>query len=234
MAIYFEQFYQQSADACVVDLTPPTFSGITGLTVNGDGSLNASWSAGSDVSTPLRYEVYVQADTSTGLFGTGNIQQIVSGTSARIFTTPDLNYLQNGTTYHVGVRAVDAVGNRNTNTVSLSASSNGVLSGQVKYEGVAVLSIDPANNLEGRFYLLGDGKAVKTLLGTADFSIYDESEIIIASFTQTGISANANGVYTLSPVTAVSIDPFTNYRCRIAITHNSIVHESYVGFIVGE
>lgn len=65
MAIYFEQFYQQSADACVVDLTPPTFSGITGLTINGDGSLNASWSAGSDVSTPLRYEVYVQAETAT-------------------------------------------------------------------------------------------------------------------------------------------------------------------------
>ena len=109
-----------------------------------------------------------------------------------------------------------------------------MLSGQVKYEGIAVLSIDPANNLEGRFYLLGDGKAVKTLLGTADFSIYDESETIIPSFTQTGISANANGVYTLSPVTAVSLDPFTNYRCRIAIIHNSIVHESYVGFIVGE
>ena len=106
MAIYFEQFYQQSADACVVDLTPPTFSGITGLTINGDGSLNASWSAGSDVSTPLRYEVYVQAETATGLFGTGNIQQIVSGTSARVFTTSDLSYLQNGTTYHVGVRAV--------------------------------------------------------------------------------------------------------------------------------
>lgn len=234
MAIYFEQFYQQSADACVVDLTPPTFAGISALTVNGDGSLSASWSAGSDSSTPLRYEVYIQASTATGLFATGNIQQIVTGTSARIFTTPNLSYLQNGFTYYVGVRAVDAVGNRNTNTASLSASSTGVLSGQVKYECIAVLSIDPANNLEGRLYLHGDGKAVKTLLGSAEFHVYDETDTIIGAFSQTGLTANANGVYTLSPVTAATLDPFTNYRCRVVITHNSLAIESYVGFIVGE
>lgn len=234
MAIYFEQFYQQSADACVVDLTPPTFAGISGLTVNGDGSLTASWSAGSDTSTPIRYEVYVQAASATGLFSTANIQQIVTGTSARVFTTPDGNYLQYAQTYYVGVRAVDAVGNRETNTVSDSEVSTGVLVGSVRYECVAVLSINPANELEGRLYLLGDGKSVKTGLGTADFSIYDESETILPAFTQTGLTANGNGVYTLTAATAASLDPFTNYRCRVVINHNSTAIESYVGFIVGE
>lgn len=234
MAIYFEQFYQQSADACVVDLTPPAFAGITGLIVNGDGSLTASWSAGADTSNPIRYEVYVQATTATGLFNIANIQQIVTGNSARVFTTPSGDYLQFAQTYHVGVRAVDAVGNRETNTVSDSEISTGVLVGSIKYECVAVLSINPANELEGRLYLLGDGKSVKTGLGTADFSIYDESETIIAAFTQTGLTANGNGVYTLGAVTAVTLDPFTNYRCRVVITHNSTAIESYVGFIVGE
>lgn len=234
MAIYFEQFYQQSASACVVDLTAPTFSGITGLSNNPDGSLTASWGAATDTSNPVRYEVYIQASTATGLFSLSNIQQIVTSTSARIFTLPDLTYLSFGVTYYVGVRAVDAVGNRNTNTASLFVDSLGVLAGTIKYDCVAVLSIDPSNNLEGRLYLLGDGKAVKTLLGTASFSIYDETETIVAAFTQTGLTANSNGVYILSPVTAVSLDPFTNYRCRVVITHNSSPIESYVSFIIGE
>lgn len=234
MAILFEQFYQQSANACVVDLTAPTFAGITGLIINTDGSLTASWADATDTSNPIRYEVYIQASTAVGLFNTSNITQIVTGLSARIFTTSDLNYLQTGFVYHVGVRAVDAVGNRNTNVISLSQTSNGVLTGQIKYECVAILSIDPSNNLEGRLYLLGDGKSVKTLLGTASFEIYDESETVIPAFTQSGLTANGNGVYTITPVTANSLDPFTNYRCKVTINHNSLSYESYIGFIVGE
>ena len=234
MAIYFEQFQQQSADACVVDLTPPTFAGISGLTVNADGSLTASWSSGSDGSLPLRYEVYVQRASATGLFNSANLQQIVSGTQARIFTTADGNYLQFGQEYFVGVRAVDAVGNRETNTVSDSETSTGVLVGQVRYEGVALLSVSPGNELLGELWLLGDGKAIKTLLGSATFTVYDEDDNEVVAFSQTGLSANANGVYTLAPVSAASLDPFTHYRCKVVITHNSVPIETYVGFILGE
>lgn len=234
MAIYFEQFYQESAAACVTDLTPPTFSGISSLSINADGSLTAGWSAGSDTSTPIRYEVYVQASTATGLFSLSNIQQIVTGTSARIFTLPNLAYLQNGITYYVGVRAVDAVGNRETNTVSDSEVSSGVLASAVKYECIALLSVSESNELQGELYLHGDGKAVTSLLGTASFSVYDETDTIIPAFTQTGIAANGNGVYTLTPVSATTLDPFTHYRARIIIVHNSLNIETYAGFIIGE
>jgi hypothetical protein len=87
MAIYFQQFYQQSAEACVVDLTPPTFAGISGLTVGSSGQLIPSWSAGSDTSNPIRYEIYVQASTATGLFSLSNIAMVVTGvTSAPVYT----------------------------------------------------------------------------------------------------------------------------------------------------
>jgi hypothetical protein len=122
---YFSKFEQLSSSAAITDITPPTFSGISGLTVNSDGSLTASWSAGSDPSTPIRYEVYLQAATATNLFLTTNIQRVTYGTSARIFTDVAGNVLAIGTTYYVGVRAVDAVGNRETNTVSLNQTASG-------------------------------------------------------------------------------------------------------------
>lgn len=106
--------------ACVPDTTPPTFAGITGLSQNLDGSLAVSWSAATDSSPPVRYEVYVQAATATGLFATANIQQIVNGLSSRVFTDPSGLILQVGQNYFVGVRSLDFLGNRETNTASIS------------------------------------------------------------------------------------------------------------------
>lgn len=113
-------FSQLTSQACLVDTTPPTFAGIATLTQNADGSLSATWLAATDATPPVRYEVYVQAATATGLFSTANIQQIRNSLSARIFTEVGGNILQIGQTYFVGMRAVDAVGNRDSNTVSSS------------------------------------------------------------------------------------------------------------------
>ena len=110
--------------ACTVDSTPPTFSGITGLVANANGSLTASWSAATDASPPVEYSVFIQASTATGLFATTPIQ-IVKTLSAILFTD-SLGTLINGTTYYVGVRAKDAIGNTETNTVSANAVSQGV------------------------------------------------------------------------------------------------------------
>lgn len=48
-------------------------------------------------------------------------------TSASIYRLPDDTKLQDGVVYHVGVRAVTAVGIEDSNTVSLSFTSAGVL-----------------------------------------------------------------------------------------------------------
>jgi len=124
---YFAGIFSQSTpQACLVDLTPPTFSGITGLTANANGSLTASWSAATDATNPVGYQVFIQASTATGLFSSGNKLYSAIGTSVVIFTDALLAPLVNGTTYFVGIRAVDAVGNVDTNTASISAISNGV------------------------------------------------------------------------------------------------------------
>lgn len=121
-----DNFYHATSQACITDLTPPTFAGITGLSANSNGSLTASWSAATDANTPINYEVYIQAGTATGLFNTANRTLSTFSLSRAIFTLTDGSLLLNGVTYYVGVRARDPLGNLDVNSASLNAVSQGV------------------------------------------------------------------------------------------------------------
>jgi hypothetical protein len=74
----------------------------------------------------LDYEVYIQEATSVGLFNLSNLTMITRNLQASVFQLPSNVLLQAGITYYVGIRAVDAVGNRDNNIVYLSAVSFGV------------------------------------------------------------------------------------------------------------
>lgn len=127
-------FVQRPAPASTPSITPPVFAGITGTTANLDGSITASWTAGTAVNPPISYAVYIAlGSVSAGaLFQSGNIQKIVpSGTtSTKVFLLADqATYLINGTQYTLGVRARDAYGNTETNTAILvrTATASGNL-----------------------------------------------------------------------------------------------------------
>jgi hypothetical protein len=114
--------YNVSSNACVFDITPPSFSGVSSLVAQPNGSLRATWTAATDASSPVRYNIYVSTsagDIYTKLIGS------VNGLTVDIFQSTT-GLLQYNTTYYVAVRAVDAVGNINTNVVTLSAISSGV------------------------------------------------------------------------------------------------------------
>lgn len=117
----------QTPNACVVELAPPTFAGIASLTGFPNGSLKAAWLAATDATPPIRYRIYIQANTATGLFASGNRHFSTEALSADIFTTPNGSPLVQGVNYFVGIRAIDAVGNEDSNSVSLSKISEGVL-----------------------------------------------------------------------------------------------------------
>ena len=103
-----------------------TFAGIVSLTALGNGALRASWAAASGGTAPLRYEVYIQANTVTGLFSDANRVEFPADTTIDLFQLANGDYLTLGTTYYVGVRACDFF-SCDTNTVSLSAVSLGVI-----------------------------------------------------------------------------------------------------------
>jgi len=326
--LVLDNFVQASSSACIADLTPPTFSGISSLVANLNGSLTASWTAATDATTPIRYEVYIQADTATGLFVDSNVTNMTYASPHTIFLDAADVALEADRTYYVGVRAVDAVGNENTNTVSLSAVSQGVLTENLgtiasalqateallaadhvnfvadhanfqtdhtnfgtdhtnfgsdhtafqgdhtnfqtdhtnfqtdhtnfqsdhtnlvtvyndlaataidlaveKSECRGVFAISNANMFTGELWFEHKGQAVDTLLGTASYSVYDSSDSLVAGLSETGITANGNGIFVITPVDASPLEPFVNYRVEITITYNSLPYTSYKGLTVGE
>lgn len=122
----FSDMQQQTPQACLVDVTPPTFSGITSLVAQNNGAGLASWGSASDVTLPIDFLIYVQEGTNVGLFSSSNIALITRNSSAKIFLDRLGALLKYQTTYHVGVRARDGVGNVDSNTASFSFVSSGV------------------------------------------------------------------------------------------------------------
>lgn len=136
-----------TSQACIAEFTPPTFAGIATLVAQQNGSLVASWLAGTDPNGPVRYQVYIQKDTATGLFSSANLAYETHKLTIALFQDGDGDFLEEGETYYVGVRATDALGNQDNNVVSLFAVSNGVLTGSVATIAQATLAL--AKALEG-------------------------------------------------------------------------------------
>jgi hypothetical protein len=124
-----DYFKHKVANAAITDLTPPTFGGITGLTPLGNGALSVNATPGTDALSPIRYEIYIST-SNVGLFSLSNICSVVTSFPANVFQNASGSLLT-AQLYYVGVRAVDNVGNRETNTAILSATSLGVSSASV-------------------------------------------------------------------------------------------------------
>lgn len=122
----FLTMQQSTPKTCVLNLVPPVFSGIQTLVAQSNGALLAGWNPAVDADgdLPIEYEVYVKKGTATGLFSVDPL--LTYETQIRIMTLADGSLLENAL-YFVGVRAKDSEQNIETNIISLSAVSVGVL-----------------------------------------------------------------------------------------------------------
>lgn len=96
------------------DIVAPAFAGLSSVTGCGGGCLELSWTAASDAphnSTPISYRVY--KSTVLGAFNFASPYAETTGTTVQI------NSLINDTAYYFVVRARDALGNEDTNTVEM-------------------------------------------------------------------------------------------------------------------
>lgn len=223
-------FYQGTSEACISDLNPPIFGGITGLDVESRGQIRASWSAATDPTPPIRYEIYIQAGTNVGLFNTTNIVAISPNLQYDIFTMPDGSFLVNGTTYHVGVRAIDGVNNRDNNVVSQSVISTGVLTAIDVYETKA--SFTNVTNDEFKVVAWAnknDSLAIApgAVMGTASYQVYDDSGIAVVGFSGTVSTPNAQGLYVF-PAISNTLNVNHSYELRVSIVVDG---EARVNFI---
>jgi hypothetical protein len=227
----FENILQGTSLACVVDFTPPTFAGITSLTVEARGQLRANWSAATDATAPIRYQVYIKPATATGLFSAGNIVGITSNLQLDIFTLPDGSLPVAGDAYYVGVRAFDGVGNLDGNTVSLNIVSPGLGSGAETYESKASFAVNENNDLQGTLWVNKNGQLMTSSLGTASYQVYDDLGAHVPTMSESGIVADANGQFKITPVTSALIDNLTHYIAKVTVIADGAERSSYIPLV---
>lgn len=223
-------FYQGTVEACITDLTPPTFAGIVSAVVQSRGQIRSTWAVATDSTPPIRYEVYIQATTNVGLFNTNNIIAITDKLQYDTFTMPDGTFLVNGTTYYLGVRAIDGVSNRDSNLVSLSVISTGVSVSADVYESEGAFVVNSSNFLQGTLWCLKNSvlaTSSNSVMGTAAFQVYDKLGNVVPGMGGTGISADANGQYKITPVASSLAENFEHYMVRTDITVDGQVRTGY-------
>jgi hypothetical protein len=229
-----DRAYISIPDACVDDLTPPTFAGLDTLDVESRGQIRATWLAGTDISNPVRYEIYIQASTNVGLFNTANIVAITPNLQYDIFTMPDGSFLVNGTTYHVGVRAIDALSNRDANLVSDSVISTGILTSIDVYNVNGAFAISASNQFQGTLWCLknsGLATSSNATMGTASYQVYDKAGNPVVGMTQSGISADSNGQYKITAISNSLSESLEHYMVKIDITVDGAIRSGYVALI---
>jgi hypothetical protein len=150
------------------------------------------------------------------------------------WTTPDGAFLVNGTTYYMGVRAVDAVGNRDANLVSIGVISTGVFTSADVYKTEGAFAISPTNQLQGTLWCLKNSILAKTgnaVMGTASYQVYDKTGAPIVGMSESGITADSNGQYKITPVASTLNLSLDHYMIKVDITVDGQVREGYVPII---
>jgi hypothetical protein len=215
--------FQPSAQACIVDLVPPVFGGITFLTRGSLGQLRVSWNAATDDSDPIRYEVYVKASSSLDLFNPVNISIVTTQLNADVFALGDGTLLQTGVKYYVGVRAIDAVGNRDTNLITINQTSPGI-TGATNAQISGVFAVNTDNNLIATFWVNDNDGVINNpaRLGFASYVIYDNNGNLIFSMSETDIAFDSEGFFEITPVESVLDLNNTFYTVKVAITVDGV------------
>lgn len=224
--------YQGTSQACIVDLTPPVFAGVASLTIQSLGQIRASWATATDATNPIRYEVYIKRDNATNLFYASNIIAITDKLQYDIFNLPDNALLGSGINYYVGVKAVDAVGNRDNNLVSQVIQTSGISAGggTSEYEVAGVLNVDLTGNLGGTLWVSYNEEIITSLprLGTASYVIYDKNANLVSGMSETGITPDANGQFTITPIPS-TLDFVNNfYTLKATITADALPRSNYL------
>jgi hypothetical protein len=86
------------------------------------------------------------------------------------------------------------------------------------YEPRCGASID-GNMLYLNFFLHVNGQQVKTNLGDAEYRIFNRSGALVSGLSETGLSPDAEGIYTASSVSAANLLDLNHYLVEITISY---------------
>lgn len=101
------------------------------------------------------------------------------------------------------------------------------------YEPRGVFSINASNQLQGTLWITKNGTRMNTNILTASYEIYDQDGIVIG-VSETGIIADANAMYIITPVLATLIQDLTHYVVKVTISADSSNRIGFLGITLGE
>lgn len=98
----------------------------------------------------------------------------------------------------------------------------------------AIGDINASNQFECTFWINRNGELVDSDLGTAEYKIRDKSGALVSGMAQVGISADGNGYYHITAVSAPLIYDLTHYVIEITISVDGVDRKSAIGIGIGE
>lgn len=101
------------------------------------------------------------------------------------------------------------------------------------YEPRATFSINASNQLQGTLWIVKDGQRMASNVAGAAYSVFDKNGSAIG-LSQSSLSADVNGLYVTTPVSASLINDLTHYTVKLTINADSSDRVGYVGLVIGE
>lgn len=189
------------------DTNPPIWEGQVGITNTEPGSqrVYVFWEAATDAgSPPVTYNVYWEEDTGNGPIDfisaiTSNPPRVASGFTG---TSATIMNLTNGKTYRFSVRAQDAAGNEDLNTISLTETpvnlGNFTLStiddaGDTGY--TPSIALAPDGTMGIAYYNQTNGRLMYASNSTGDWSagpVYNPSPQVHGTYASLAYDGNGN------------------------------------------
>lgn len=101
------------------------------------------------------------------------------------------------------------------------------------YEPRAIFSINASNQLQGTFWVTKDSQQMASSLGTLSFVIRDQDGVTIG-ITESGLAADVNGFYYMTPVLADAIQDLTHYTVEITVVADTQSRKGVIAIALGE
>lgn len=98
----------------------------------------------------------------------------------------------------------------------------------------AIANINASNQLEATFWINMNGSRVDSNLGSASYRIRDKDGVSVSGLTESGIAADVNGYYQITPVSAALIYDLTHFVMEIEIPVDGVETASSIGLVIGE
>lgn len=102
------------------------------------------------------------------------------------------------------------------------------------YQLCATADINASNMLEVTFWVNVQGNRADSDLSSALYRIRDKSGNLVSGLAQSGIVADANGYFRITPVSAELIYDLTHYLFEVELSVNDQPVQSSIGLVIGE